>query len=90
MILWCFEQFGIGSLPTAIGEYKQFEKSFPKEGCKININVVDHSEHRALATIEFIDKNDQLIARIDNYECVIDASLEEAFTNNKLHISSIN
>ena len=90
MILWCFEQFGLGSLPTAIGEYKQFQKSFPKEGCKININVVDHSEHRALANIEFIDQNDQLIARIENYECVIDVSLEEAFSKNKLHKLSVN
>jgi len=90
MILWTFEQFGIGSLPTAIGEYKQFQKSFPKEGCKININVIEHSEYRALATIEFIDKTDQLIARIDNYECVIDASLEEAFAKNKLQVPSIN
>jgi len=89
VILWCFEQSGAGSLPTAIGEYKQFQKSFSKEGCKININVIDHSEHRAIATIEFIDKNDQLIARIDNYECVIDASLEEAFAKNKLHNLSI-
>jgi len=90
MILWCFEQFGIGSLPTAIGEYRQFQKFFPKEGCKININVIEHSEHRALARIEFIDQNEQLIARIDNYECVIDASLEEAFGKNKLQIPSIN
>jgi NAD(P)-dependent dehydrogenase (short-subunit alcohol dehydrogenase family) len=90
MILWCFEQFGVGSLPTAIGEYKQFQKSFPEEGCKISINVVDHSEHRALAMVEFIDQNDQLIARIDNYECVIDASLEEAFSKNKLQKLSVN
>lgn len=90
MILWSFEQLGVGSLPTAIGEYRQFHKTFPKEGCKISINVTEHSEHRALATIEFIDQNDQLIARIDNYECVIDASLEEAFAKNELHISSIN
>ncbi|MCH8977137.1 MAG: polyketide synthase dehydratase domain-containing protein, partial [Proteobacteria bacterium] len=90
MILWSFEQLGVGSLPTAIGEYKQFQKSFPKEGCKININVIEHSEHRALATIEFIDQNEQLIARIDEYECVIDASLQEAFSKNKLQIPSIN
>lgn len=90
MILWCFEQFGVGSLPVAIGEYQQFRKHFPSEGCRININVMDHTEHRALATIEFIDQNDQLIARINNYECVIDASLEEAFTQNKLKIPSMN
>ena len=90
MILWCFEQFGIGSLPTAIGEYRQFHKTFPSDGCKININVTDHTEHRALANIEFIDQKEQLIARIDNYECVVDASLEEAFAKNKLQIPSIN
>ena len=90
MILWSFEQLGLGSLPTAIGEYRQFHKSFPKEGCKININVIEHSKHRALATIEFIDQNKQLIARMDNYECVIDATLEKAFAKNKLQIPSIN
>jgi acyl transferase domain-containing protein/NAD(P)-dependent dehydrogenase (short-subunit alcohol dehydrogenase family) len=90
MILWCFEQSGVGSLPTAIGEYKQFQKNFPNEGCNININVTEHSEHSALATIEFIDQKNQLIARINNYECVIDASLEKAFTKNKLQIPSIN
>ena len=90
MILWCFEQSGVGSLPTAIGEYKQFQKTFPKDDCKININVIEHSEHRALATIEFIDQNDQLIARMDNYECVVDGSLEEAFAKNKLQVPSIN
>lgn len=30
MILWAFEQFGVGSLPTAIGEYRQFQKKLPK------------------------------------------------------------
>ena len=90
MILWCFEQFGAGSLPTAIGEYRQFHKDFPEQGRKININVVEHSDHRALANIEFIDQNEQLIARIDNYECVIDASLEEAFAKNTLQVPSIN
>ena len=90
MILWAFEQFGIGSLPTAIGEYKQFHKSFPSEGCMIIINVTEHSEHKALANIEFIDQNGQLIASIANYECVIDASLEETFAKNKLQIPSIN
>jgi hypothetical protein len=90
MILWTFEQFGIGSLPTAIGEYRQFHKNFPEQGCKININVIERSGHRVLATIEFIDETDHLIARIENYECIVDTSLEEAFAKNKLQIPSIN
>lgn len=39
--------------------------------------------------IEFIDQSDQLIARIENYECVIDASLEEAFSKNTLQTKNI-
>ncbi len=89
MILWCFEVSGVGSLPTAIGEYRQFQKTFPKDDCMINVNVIGHSKNRVLATIEFIDQNGQLIARMDNYECVTYESLQEAFSKNKLQALNI-
>ncbi|SMN11299.1 omega-3 polyunsaturated fatty acid synthase subunit, PfaA [uncultured Candidatus Thioglobus sp.] len=84
MILWCFEQFGIGSLPTSIGEYWQFHKKFPAENCLININITKHTEHQAVANIEFVDANDQLIASIKDYECTMDPSLEKEFSQNQL------
>ena len=40
--------------------------------------------HRALANIEFLDADGGLVARIDDYECVIDASLGQAFRHNRL------
>ena len=90
MILWCFEQLGVGSLPTAFGQYRQYQKSFPQQGTQIVINILEHTEHRAVATIEFLDQDNKVIARIYDYECVCDSSLQEAFARNELPSKSTN
>ena len=84
MILWCFDQLGAGSLPVVVGSYRQYQKRFPKNGTRIVIGVGEQSEHRAIATIEFLDHKGALVARIEDYECVIDQSLAKAFSRNKL------
>jgi len=84
MILWCFEKTGNGSLPTRIGKYRQFRRNFPKDGTLINLLVETTGKHEARASIEFVDMKGKLVARIDGYECVIDASLNEAFKRNHL------
>jgi len=88
MILWCFERFGKGSLPTRIGSYRQYERNFPKQGTEITIQVTSSSSHEVKANIEFLDPVGKLIARIDGYECVMDASLNEAFKRNQLQTAS--
>src|SRR5206468_2397464 len=45
MILWSFEARGIGSLPTAIGRYRQFTRAFPPTGTRIQIRVTQATEH---------------------------------------------
>jgi hypothetical protein len=89
MILWSFEESGIGSLPTAIASYRQYQRNFPKDGAKIIIEVNSRTKHQANASIEFIDSKGQLIALIDGYECVRDSSLQTAFKKNKLIIEAI-
>ena len=84
MILWSFEQQGIGSLPTAIAHYRQYHRSYPKAGAKVIADVIEHTDHRANASIEFIDDNGQLIALMEGYECVRDSSLQTAFHKNEL------
>lgn len=84
MILWCFERSGTGSLPTRMGKYRQFRRNYPKDGVLINLLVESSTKHEAKASIEFVDLQGKLIARIDGYECVIDASLNEAFRRNRL------
>jgi hypothetical protein len=85
MILWSFECTGYGSLPTFVGHYRQFQDSFPAEGARVLIRVTSKRSHGACADIEFLDRNTgKLIARLENYECIIDASLQRAFRRNQL------
>ncbi|MCG8377998.1 MAG: SDR family NAD(P)-dependent oxidoreductase [Proteobacteria bacterium] len=88
MILWSFEQQGIGSLPTAISHYRQYQRSFPKNGSRIVAEVIKHTNNRANASIEFIDNEGKLIAIMDGYECVRDGSLQTAFKENDLSLQS--
>jgi acyl transferase domain-containing protein/acyl carrier protein/NAD(P)-dependent dehydrogenase (short-subunit alcohol dehydrogenase family) len=84
MILWSFEEKGIASLPTVIASYRQYQRSYPKDGAKIVTVVNEQTDHRANAAIEFLDSKGQLIALMDGYECVRDSSLQIAFNKNEL------
>jgi len=85
MILWSFQRFGSGSLPSFAGRYRQFQDSFPRNGAQIVIRVTAEREHSAQADMEFLDRSSgKLIARLEGYECVIDPSLQRAFKRNQL------
>ncbi len=85
MILWSFERFGAGSLPTFAARFRQFHEAFPKDGAQVVIRIQNAQSHSAIADIEFLDRNSgKLIARLDGYECVIDPSLQQAFRRNQL------
>jgi NAD(P)-dependent dehydrogenase (short-subunit alcohol dehydrogenase family)/acyl carrier protein len=85
MILWSFERFGAGSLPCFAGRYRQFIETFPREGVQVVIRVTAEREQSATADMEFLDRHTgKLIARLEDYECVIDPSLKQAFQRNQL------
>ncbi|MDD2899730.1 MAG: polyketide synthase dehydratase domain-containing protein, partial [Desulfuromonadaceae bacterium] len=85
MILWSFERSGCGSLPTFAGRYRQFQESFPREGSRIAIKITAERSHGATADIEFYDRTSgAVIARMENYECIIDTSLQAVFRRNQL------
>jgi hypothetical protein len=46
--------------------------------------VTQATELSARADIGFLDGDGNLIAKINDYECVIDASLNQAFRRNQL------
>jgi hypothetical protein len=49
------------------------------------IGISDEREHSAYADMEFLDRNTgKLVARLEDYECVIDPSLKQAFKRNQL------
>ena len=84
LVLWTRKRLGSSSLPTGVGAYRQFRKAFPAEGVRMLAAVRQHNGHRAVADIEFLDTQAHPVARIESYECVIDASLNQAFRRNRL------
>ena len=82
MILWSVERTGSGSLPTFVGRYRQFRRAFPAEGVRVVARVTEAGSHRARADVDFLDDRGEPVARIEDYECVIDASLKAAFRRN--------
>ena len=84
MSLWSFENYGAFSLPSFAGCYRQYRRSFPADGVRITAVVKEHSPHRATVDIWFSDRAGELVAQINGYECVIDASLNQAFRHNQL------
>jgi hypothetical protein len=84
MVLWSFDRSGSCSLPTAIGRYRQYRRGFPTDRVRVVARVAQAAELSARADIAFFDDDEALVARIDDYECVIDASLNQAFRRNQL------
>ena len=85
LILWSFDQYQAGSLPVYAARYRQYQDNFPQQGVEIRVKVTEQSNHSAHASIDFVDtQNGRLVARMENYECVIDPSLNKTFQRNKL------
>jgi hypothetical protein len=84
VVLWTREQLGANSLPTAVGRYRQFRPHFGPRGVRVLVEIRQASDARAVADIEFLDERGDVVARIESYECVVDASLTQAFRRNQL------
>ena len=86
MIVWSQEIHGTASLPSFAGRYRQFRNSFPADGVSVVIKIRENGNRLARADIEFLDGEGGLVARLEDYECVLDTSLSEAFTRNRLPV----
>ena len=71
-------------LPSlAAGSYRQFRRAFPSEGVRVVARITEAGPHKARADVDFLDDGGQPVARIEDYECVIDASLQSAFRRSR-------
>ena len=84
MILWSFAQHGAGSLPCFAGRYRQYRRAFPTGPVKIIIRVTRDNGSFARADIDYLDSEGLVIAQVQDYECVIDRQLDQAFRRNQL------
>jgi acyl transferase domain-containing protein/NAD(P)-dependent dehydrogenase (short-subunit alcohol dehydrogenase family) len=84
VVLWCREHLGSNSLPTAVGRYRQFARALPPEGVRVVAEIREANHARVMADIELSDTEGNVVARLGSYECVVDASLNQAFRRNAL------
>ena len=84
MVLWTFANKGCASLPCFVGKYRQYRRSLPRDRVRVVAEVKESTSHRAVADIFFVDLSGNVVARIENYESVIDAGLNQAFRRNRL------
>ncbi|MFO0881339.1 MAG: SDR family NAD(P)-dependent oxidoreductase [Gemmataceae bacterium] len=82
VIVWTQERRGAASLPVFLSRYRQYRRGFPAQGARVVVTVNRASELHALTTIDIVDLDGRLIARLEGYESVIDAHLAEAFRHN--------
>ena len=84
MILWAWEHRQAGSLPCAIGRFRQFTHAFPKAGSRVVVQIDSGRTPVVTASLRFLDRQGNLLALLEGYECVIDPALGEAFRRNRL------
>jgi hypothetical protein len=84
MILWSCEQRGAGSLPCAIRRFRQFVTAFPKGGCRVAVHITSATTPLIGADLHFFDRQGRRLAVAEDYECVTDQGLSEAFRQNRL------
>jgi acyl transferase domain-containing protein/acyl carrier protein len=79
MILWTRQEHGVASLPTFLKSYRQYSRRFPATGCRAIGRTHDNR-----ADVDLIDETGAVVARIEGYEYVMDASLNRAFSRNRI------
>jgi Polyketide synthase dehydratase len=84
MILWTQGRYGTGSLPTFAGRYRQFRKAFPADAVTVVIRITRDDARFARADIDFLAADGQVVAQMQDYECIIEPNLSAAFRKNQL------
>lgn len=84
MILWSLQHQGAHSLPTGIGRFRQFVRRFPQDPITVRSRITAINKQLVRADMECVDGKGNLLATLEGYECVVDASLKAAFANNRL------
>jgi acyl transferase domain-containing protein/NAD(P)-dependent dehydrogenase (short-subunit alcohol dehydrogenase family) len=84
MILWTRYQHDTGSLPCFAGRYRQYRKAFPADPTKVVIRIRRDDGKFARADVDFLDPDGRVIAQMQDYECVMEKTLNQAFRRNQI------
>jgi acyl transferase domain-containing protein/NAD(P)-dependent dehydrogenase (short-subunit alcohol dehydrogenase family) len=79
-ILWGIEALGKPSLPMVVGGYQQYQRKFPRGGVEARLWVEKSTPSKIVASVDFVDNQGTLVARLSDVEWTADASLKQAFS----------
>jgi hypothetical protein len=86
LAIWSVEFHGMPCLPCAMAGYRQFRKSFAGGGTTIRIQIIAETAQMIRADIELLDKQESLLAGIQQAEFVRDPSLTNTFRARRLKV----
>jgi hypothetical protein len=85
-IIWCYEEKGVVSLPVYSKSYRQYRETFPAEGVTAVLEITEADNRKMKGDFTFLDADNVVVARITGYEAIMDASLADAFRNNRFDV----
>jgi hypothetical protein len=84
VILWSRRERNRPCLPCGIGRYRQFRRTFPREGVRVVVTTAMPQEHLIRARIELRDLAGQPVALIEDCDNILDHALAGAFAQKLL------
>ncbi len=78
-ILWCHQTLGRVSLPSYSASYRQYAHRFPQEDILAVLEVSRWTDHKMEGNFTFLGKDNQVVAKLQGYEAIMDVSLMKAF-----------
>ena len=84
MILWSFAQHGAGSLPCFLGRYRQYRRPSPPARFRSPSASPETTAVSPALILTTSTPTSLVVAQVQDYECVIDAGLNQAFRRNQL------
>ena len=79
VILWCQQHHSQASLPQRIGRYRQFRRSFPRDGVRVTLKIVREFGLKVVAELRFLESSGTIVAAMEDVEFVMDPALQAAF-----------
>ncbi len=85
-IIWCYEEKGAVSLPIYSKSFRQYRETFPAGGVTAVLEITEANNRKMRGDFTFLDADNVVVARIIGYEAIMDASLADAFRNNRFDV----
>lgn len=82
VILWTLARLDSPSLPSSIEKYVQYSSIPLNDLITIYAEISKFSTYNTKANILFVNTSNEILAKIENYECTLNKNLKEKFKQN--------